>query len=180
MFIFCGDILGTIFPRAAYLILGGNSWASSHESNLKADLLPKGSIIVPKAAHMVCSICRGLQGEQYSPEHQAAQGKTGNSSYARRPSTALALKFTSFHFTALLWATTIKVSQPYKWPWHSQNPSRNGIRCEASWWREVSGLSPELRKNSSYSSLPSGTTGNEGTRCSQSPEVNGFAWSHQN
>lgn len=50
---FLWEALGIISPRAAYLILGGNSWASYQESNLKAGLLPKGSIL-PEASHMVC------------------------------------------------------------------------------------------------------------------------------
>lgn len=41
--------------------LGGNSWTSYHESNLKASLLPKQSVL-PEASHMVCSICRELGG----------------------------------------------------------------------------------------------------------------------
>lgn len=133
-----------MFPRAACLILGGNSWASYHEPNLKACLFPK-RIIFPEASHMVCSVCRGLQGEQYSWEQQ--KGKPEILSKPEDQTLLLALKFTSFFFTALLQATTIKVSQPYKWPWHSQNPCRNQIRRDVSWWRGVSGLSPELREN---------------------------------
>lgn len=55
---FLWKALGTIFQRAPHLIFRWKFWTSYCESNLKAGLLAKQSVL-PEASHMVCSILGG-------------------------------------------------------------------------------------------------------------------------
>lgn len=58
---FLWKALGTIFQRAPHLIFRWKFWTSYCESNLKAGLLAKQSVL-PEASHMVCSIWGGEGG----------------------------------------------------------------------------------------------------------------------